>query len=45
VDRGLLHRLLARISDAAFVRRRVVMNYSTALELLPAIVLGAGKTV
>jgi hypothetical protein len=26
VDRGRLRRLLARISDAAFVRRRVVMT-------------------
>src|SRR5215467_12258783 len=26
VDRGRLHRLLARISDAAFVRRRVVLT-------------------
>jgi hypothetical protein len=32
VDRGLLHRLLARISDAAFVRRRVVMTAAEAVK-------------
>src|SRR4029077_5789355 len=30
VDGGLLYRLLARISDAAFVRRRVVMTAAEA---------------
>jgi quercetin dioxygenase-like cupin family protein len=32
VDRGRLHRLLARISDAAFVRRRVVMTAAEAVK-------------
>jgi hypothetical protein len=34
VDRGRLRRLLARISDAAFVRRRVVLTEQTARALI-----------